>query len=346
MKAKRLQKLTRFADRDKLGIEIAPFFNPAVPKADGYNVLVLDISSTEVLRNRALKSDHIPDERISEIENVDIVDDASRLSDLVKEAEITGDIHYIISSHNFEHLPNPIKFLKGCSEVLVDGGVVSMAIPDYRACFDHFRFPTRLSDWMRAYREDISVPDPDTILDYVMNKSTYQDETGSYQAVSLQKSFPDSFVVDQNVEKGYRLYLEQINSEPTYIDVHCTVSFGATFELMVRDLIYLGLLNLEVIEVTETVGHEYFVHLKKSSASKISQEGYYNRRARLLREIDHGLGPLAFDQVRSGGAVGYTERPKGMAAAGRRIGPLILGHERISKLQVWNRKRRMLRKSA
>jgi hypothetical protein len=115
---------------------------------------------------------------------------------------------------------------------------------------------------------------------------------------------------------------------------------------MVRDLIYLGLLNLEVIEVTETVGHEYFVHLKKSSTSKISQEGYYNERARLLREIDHGLGPLAFDQVRSRGAVGYTERPKGMAAAGRRIGALILGHERIRKLQVWNRKRRMLRKSA
>jgi SAM-dependent methyltransferase len=345
-KTKRLQELTRFADREKQGIEIAPFFNPAVSKADGYNVLVLDISSTEVLRDRALKSDHIPDERISEIENVDIVGDASRLADLVKEAEIAGDIHYIISSHNFEHLPNPIKFLKGCSEVLVDGGVVSMAIPDYRACFDHFRFPTKLSDWMRAYREDISAPDPDTILDYVMNKSTYQDDSGSYQSCSLQKSFPDSFVVDQNVDKGYKLYLEQIKPDPTYTDVHCTVSFGATFELMVRDLIYLGLLNLEVIEVTETVGHEYFVHLKKPFTTNISQAGYYDRRARLLREVDRGLGPLAFDQVRSGGAIGYIERPKGMAAIGLRIVTMILGHERIRKLRVWNRKRRMLRKSA
>ncbi|MGB7271556.1 MAG: adenine phosphoribosyltransferase [Albidovulum sp.] len=345
-KTNRLQRLTRFATRENQGIEIAPFFNPATSKADGYNVLILDISPTDVLQDRALKSEHIPDERVHEIENVDIVGDASRLSELLNDANIPGDIHYIISSHNFEHLPNPIKFLRGCSEVLTEGGVVSMAIPDYRACFDHFRFPTRLSDWIRAYREDISAPDADTILDYVMNKSTYQDETGSYQSGSLQRSFPDRYVVDQDVERAYELYLEQIKPDPAYTDVHCTASFGATFELMVRDLVYLGLLDLEVVEVTETVGHEYFVHLKKSSVSKVSQEAYYKRRAELMREVDRGLGPLGFDQVRTWNAGGYFERPKGMAANARRIATLILGHERVSKFRVWNRKRRLLRKQA
>lgn len=341
----RLQELTRYADRQKQGIEIAPFFNPAVPKSDGYNVLVLDISTTAELKERARTSDHIPNERVDEIEDVDIVGDASGLADLLKAARIDGDIHYIISSHNFEHLPNPIKFLRGCAEVLPEGGIVSMAIPDYRACFDHFRFPTRLSDWMRAYRQDISAPDPDTILDYVSNKSTYQEDGDVHNSCALQSSDPDRFVPDRSLNKAYELYRTQLQPDPVYVDVHCTVSFGATFELMVRDLAQLGLLDLEVVDVTETLAHEYFVHLRKTTAAAIPEEAYYQQRDALMKQIDRGLGPLAFDQVRKGIAFGYFEQAKGYRSRLRQIAALLLGQEKYARLRERNRRRRARRKA-
>ncbi len=154
---------------------LAPFFNPAVSKADGHNVVIVDIQAADGLRERVLRSELIPSTRAQEIEEVDIVGDASSITTLVKNSPYEGNFCYIVSSHNFEHLPNPIKFLRGCTVVLKEGGMLSMAIPDYRCCFDHFRFPTRLSDWLRAYREDISAPDADMVLDSVSLRSRYRE---------------------------------------------------------------------------------------------------------------------------------------------------------------------------
>jgi hypothetical protein len=40
-----------------------------------------------------------------------------------------------------------------------------MAIPDYRACFDHYRYPTRLSDWLRSYHHPLIQPDAESLFD-------------------------------------------------------------------------------------------------------------------------------------------------------------------------------------
>ena len=215
-----------------------------------------------------------------------------------------------------------------------------MAIPDYRCCFDHFRFPTRLSDWLRAYREDISAPDADMVFDSVSLRSRYNEIDEFFHATAIEKSVPDRFVVNRDVEKAFSLYseLQELNAE--YMDVHCTVTFAAAFELMVRDLIYLGELDMEVVEITRTYGHEFFAHLRKTSNPSRDAEAFYTRRAALLRDIDHGLGPLGFDLVRNGTAKGYTERDFSL----RRIAYLILGEKGVTRLRGWNRQRRKKRR--
>ncbi|MCY4336192.1 MAG: hypothetical protein OXC60_16155 [Litoreibacter sp.] len=85
-KSQLLNMLTKHVTKDALGIEITPFFNPAVPKSEGYNVLILDIQAADGLRDRARESDLIPDERVHEIEDVDIVGDASSTSRLVSDS--------------------------------------------------------------------------------------------------------------------------------------------------------------------------------------------------------------------------------------------------------------------
>ena len=60
----RLDELRKFLDKKSLGIEIAPYFNPIVPKADGYNALVLDVFDTVTLRQHAQDDPNISDDDI------------------------------------------------------------------------------------------------------------------------------------------------------------------------------------------------------------------------------------------------------------------------------------------
>lgn len=336
----RLRLLTKYASKAARGIEIAPYFNPAVPKADGYNVVIIDIFSTETLREKALADGNILDARVGEIEPVDIVGDGSSVADLVRSNGYDPNFDYILSSHNFEHLPNPIKFLKGCAEVLKEGGVLSMAIPDYRACFDHYRFPTRLSDWLRAYRNDLSAPDADMVFDHIAVQSRYEENGVLRGTCALSKADPHKFVPNQNLDGAMQAYAERLDPDADYRDAHCTATFAAAFELMVRDLIHLGELEFEVIEVLETGGMEFFAHLRKTANPVRDQVAFYQRRAELLTQIDRGLGPLACDRVRYRLLRGYTRYSLGALLHPRNLGPMLFGSSLTGRIKAWNRTRR------
>ena len=165
----RWKELRRFADKEKLGIEIAPFFRPIAKKSDGYNILSLDIFDTKSLKEIAVEKHNVAEHNLHLIEDVDIVSNAIDLGEAVTAKGLNGKIDYILSSHNFEHLPDPIKFLQGCSSALRPGGTLTMAIPDHRMCFDHFRTPSKLSDWLAAYHNNHRQPTPETLFDYNAN---------------------------------------------------------------------------------------------------------------------------------------------------------------------------------
>jgi hypothetical protein len=125
----RNSQILKFVDKKQLGIEVAPYFRPLLPKSSGANVLVLDIFDAPKLREMAKSDPHLLNEWVADIEDVDVVGDASSIGDSVSARGLGGSISHIVSSHNFEHLPNPIKFLQGCSSSLKDGGVLSPYSP-------------------------------------------------------------------------------------------------------------------------------------------------------------------------------------------------------------------------
>ena len=288
----RLQKLLKFIERTKPGIEVAPYFNPALPKRDGNNVLILDVLDTDKLHELARHDDMVPDARIDEIEEVDIVGDASRIGEVVAATGRSGDFAYVISSHNFEHLPNPILFLQGVYDVLAPGGVLSMAVPDNRACFDHFRFPSRLSDWLEAYHEDRSQPSPETVFDAWTNTAFYYRDDGTPQpGCHFLLERPDRYRAERRLDLAFAEYQRLKAEGGAYRDSHCSVFFPETLELMLRDLRALGLIKLDIIEITQPFGHEFFVHLRKGDGGPLAMdEAFYDRRQELLRRIADNLG--------------------------------------------------------
>ncbi|MEM8775255.1 MAG: methyltransferase domain-containing protein [Pseudomonadota bacterium] len=286
---RREDELLRFVSRKALGIEIAPFFKPLTPKSGGFNCRTVDVFDAETLVSKAKEDPNIPNEHIAAIEKVDFLGDASRLDDLLAHDPNLGGYDYIVSSHNFEHLPNPVRFLQGCLHVLRPGGVLSMAIPDYRACFDHFRFPTRLADWIDAFHEDRQMPAQVTLLDANLNTALYRGKDGSGRpGFALGSAKLDRFTFGHNLPSIYRQY---VDPPKDYIDTHCSVTCPETFHLLVSDLIHMGLLDFEILSISKTNGFEYFVHLRKpENEASVDYESYSEIRPKLLNEARLAIG--------------------------------------------------------
>ncbi|WP_299501214.1 hypothetical protein [uncultured Roseobacter sp.] len=107
-KSDRMSELRKYIHKGELGIEIAPYCRPIAPRNDGYQTIVMDVYDTETIRKRASQDSTIEAEKISLIEDVDVVGDASDIAALTKLARNDQPISYVVSSHNYEHLPNPV----------------------------------------------------------------------------------------------------------------------------------------------------------------------------------------------------------------------------------------------
>lgn len=332
--------LLKHLDLSAPGIEIAPYFNPAVAKRDGHPVLTLDVFDTQTLRAHAAKDPHIPAARIDEIEAVDIVADACGVGDAVTRLGRAGQFRYIVSSHNFEHLPNPIRFLQGCSVALASGGIVSMAVPDGRACLDHFRMPTRLSDWLSAYHRGLDQPPPEVIFDFRANFAEYIRNGVSSTGCDIASDDPGGFQPRNDLRAAYAEYQDRMRAPQDYMDMHCTVTFGTALENMLWDLRFLGLIDLEVVEITETLGLEFFVHLRKPErATALDDTAFYTARALRQRRIADSLGTAGFGRPGPGQSANDISRRRFHRSVKAWLARM-LPDGTYARIQAWNRRRR------
>ena len=213
--------MLRFIEKKHLGIEIAPWINSLASKAKGYNCLTLDVFDKERLISNALSDPNIPNELVNLIENVDFVGSACDIETIVSNKHRLGSFDYIISSHNFEHLPNPILFLQGCSKVLKSGGVLSMALPDKRVCFDYFRPHSITTDWLEAYFEKRTRPTAKQLFTQTALHSRYCREGNESLSFELSDD-PENIVPFETLREAFQNW-ENFQKWPdeTYRDAHC-----------------------------------------------------------------------------------------------------------------------------
>jgi hypothetical protein len=327
----RLELLLAHRPATGIAIEVAPYFNPALPKAKGNDVLILDVFDTPTLRTKALDDPSIA-KRIAEIEQVDIVGDASRIGDLVCERGLAGQIGYVVSSHNFEHLPDPISFLRGVEAILMPGGVLSMAIPDYRATFDHFRSPTRLVDWLVAYHDSHRQPTNDSVFDLAANAVRFSHQEDVPGTCDWRTADPSDARFGADLRKAYSDWLSFREQPSGYRDTHVSVLYDAQFRLLIEDLRFIGLIGLEVIEVSENHGHEFFAHLCRplNPVPPRTTEIYVPQRDDMMRKAMEGIGASAFPSRR---------RVMNAKKALKSIAKGMVGAARYQTIREWNRDR-------
>ena len=240
--------------KEALGIEVAPWLAPVAARRDGYNVRIIDVFDTETLRSRGPADPHQADRDLGLLEEVDWVGSATEIATLVP-ADLHGKIDYIVSSHNFEHLANPIKFLNGCATVLRPGGILTMAVPDRRGCFDFFRPHTVIGDWIEAFREDRQRPTPRQVFDSKSMSAELRRGDETFHAFHLGENARDIGVTGKLLPQ-FAVW-EAARPADEYTDAHCTVMTPGSLELLLFEARALGLITLETVSLRETDTFEF-----------------------------------------------------------------------------------------
>ncbi|MBJ6980789.1 methyltransferase domain-containing protein [Luteimonas sp. MC1572] len=273
----RNEVILSMVDRRGNGLEIGPSHSPVAPKRDGFNVQVVDHADRAGLveKYRAHGVD------LDRIEEVDFVWNGTSY------LELTGKPnHYdwIIASHVIEHVPDMVGFIRGCDSVLRHGGVLALAVPDKRYCFDRFRSITGIHSLVDAHLEGRRNHSPGRVADYFLNVVTLSGVIGWAPEHARNRSMADvSFVHGlQDAKSGMQAVVEA----DAYLDIHAWCFTPSSFRLLVEDLYQLGLSPLREARFQGTGGSEFFVALSREGT------GPGIDRFALLHAIDEELADV------------------------------------------------------
>lgn len=260
----RNEKLLLNCDINTSGLEIGPSYNPIAAKAAGYRVDILDHADARTLREKY--KDHNVD--LSRIEEVDYVWSGQALHDLTKK---TDHYDWIIASHVIEHTPDLVSFLIQCELMLKPGGILSLAVPDHRYCFDVFRPVSTSGDVIQAFIEKRRKHSAGAIFDHF---SMGAKKNGT---LAWNKGVLGEYSLIHDTVKHAQAVLAYASSSDEYIDIHNWRFTPSSFKLTLADIHALGYVSFTIKTFFETEGFEFVCQLQKNTEKEIKTASNINR---------------------------------------------------------------------
>ena len=233
-------------DASGFGLEIGPSYNPLLPKADGYRVETLDYADQATLQR---KYDRDPTVDTSRIEPVDFVSDGRPMRDVIGKV---AAYDFILASHVIEHTPDMLGFLQDCETLLKPDGVLVLAVPDKRCCFDVFQRLTSTGEVLDAHDVGRRRPGLGSVFDaaaYGAKKDGAPGwPLGSDGDRRLSRPVAEAWHVARHAHES-----------PRYTDVHVWRFVPSSFALIVHDLHEIGEIGLRLVDLRPT--DEFFAVL-------------------------------------------------------------------------------------
>lgn len=255
----RTETLLRNLPKTARVIEVGPSYNGLVPKRDGWNTVIVDHASREELVIKYGSNNSI---NASNIEDVDYIWQGGSLAELIP-ADQHGTFDAFIASHVIEHTTDIVTFLESAGTLIRPDGLIILAVPDKRKCFDAFRYPSTTFDAVQAFEEKRSVHDRRTHFEYGMRMSNKAGLAGW----TIDDTRESVFAVPFDHAKSW---LQIPNGK--YIDAHNWVFVPASFDLLMLELGVLGYLNVHIDSIMEANEIEFYVWLKKGRINLNSEE--------------------------------------------------------------------------
>ena len=260
----RNEKLLHCIDvANQVGAEIGPLDRPVVTRQMG-RVHYVDHDTTEALRIKyADPANHV---NTSKIVDVDYVWGEKSLADLL---QAEAPIDYVIASHVIEHVPDFIGWLNEVKTILKPGGVLSLAIPNKRRCFDYHRQLTKTADVIEAYLRSSKTPSPRQIFDHLSSAVTFRGNIAWDGTVDMTQ------LVHCHSNTEAWVTAKSSFSTGDYYDVHCWVFTPDSFFKLLSELTSLDLMKFEVVEFYTTEGCEFFVSLRATNTPDSSKVDHF-----------------------------------------------------------------------
>jgi SAM-dependent methyltransferase len=242
----RTERLRSMIDLSGHGLEIGPSYNPLVPKSEGFDVIIADYTDAAGLRAKYATTVNVD---VGRIEDVDIVLNGSQ--SLSEAAGAQGSFDYIVASHVIEHTPDMLGFLLSCQFLLKQSGILLLAVPDKRHCFDALQPLTSTGAVLQAHLDGRTRPTPGAVFDdYAYNVvrngaiGWAQEDTGTLRYYAT-------------LDDAKRVFEEAHG--PGYIDVHVWRFVPSSFRLIMADLAGSGYLALREREFHGSIGNEFYM---------------------------------------------------------------------------------------
>lgn len=131
-------------------LEIGGSYNPVFRKDDGYPDLYTADHDTQANLVAKYRSYHPDPAAADRIQPVDFVATDGNLDAAIGDAH-AGTFDIVFSSHNLEHIPNPVAHLRSIERILAPDGMYLLVVPDKRGCFDLIRPLSTPGQWIDAY---------------------------------------------------------------------------------------------------------------------------------------------------------------------------------------------------
>lgn len=234
------------------GLELGPLANPVVRREHG-GIEYLDHLDTDALRERYGSHDGFDVDAIVPIDHVIAVDgDRSIRASVGPDASFD----YVIASHVIEHVPDLVGWLIDIRSVMRDDGLVSLAIPDHRRCFDALRQPTVAGQVVDAHLRRATAPSPGQTFDHFASAVAWR----GLIAWGEEPPF-EEMVAIHSQEEALDLARASLDAGGQ-TDVHCWVFTPRSFCRVMTTLHRLGLVPFTVESCTDSVYGEFFAQLR------------------------------------------------------------------------------------
>lgn len=286
----RREILLSLFDASGFGLEVGPSYNPLLPKSLGYNVETVDHADADALREK-YRNDPTVD--ASRIERVDYVSDGGSLVDLIGQKE---RYDFIIASHVIEHVTDIVSFLRDCETLLKPRGILVLAVPDKRYCFDTLRPVSTVGQALEAFREKRSRHAPGAVFDHA---SMISSKAGNF--VWLEPTLDDMQFV--HTLEDARSQFEKAQVAQHYIDIHRWQFTPSHFRYFVRVLHDIGYIESREVAFRKNDGapvnrHEFYITLSKRGPAGSTTA------LQLLRDAEREIRQIGVSRDDGQGAAG------------------------------------------
>ena len=267
-------------------LEIGPSYNPIAAKCKGWRAHVVDHASQAELRAKYAPMGV----DVLSIEHVDSVWVGGPLHEALP-VDKMGSFSRLIASHVIEHIPDFVAFFDSASRLLAPDGVVALAVPDLRHCFDFFRPLSTTGAVLEAHSLKRSRHSRRSIWDQAAYTVSWHG-LGAWGDVAVPDlDFTTSF---EAAAQAYSAYDDRPNTD--YTDCHAWQFTPARFQLVTLELGQLGILDWRIVSI-EGFGAEFLCTLRRG-AEQLDRDALQQRRRQLLylglaetrQQIDRALG--------------------------------------------------------